>query len=118
VPVALAEMHEDRLAGPVEAGAYFVICEALTNVVKHAQASTATVRTIVADGQLLVSVSDDGVGNADPAGGSGLTGLADRVAALEGVLQITSPAGRGTAVSCRIPVEQPADSVDQAPDGG
>ena len=114
MPVALAEMHEDRLAAPVEAGAYFVICEALTNVVKHAQASSATVRTIIANDQLLVTVSDDGVGNADSAAGSGLTGLADRVAALEGVLQITSSAGSGTTVSCRIPVKQPAHSVGGA----
>jgi PAS domain S-box-containing protein len=108
IPVELAQLHDGRVAGPVEAGAYFVICEALTNVVKHARASHATVRTIVADGQLLVTVSDDGVGNADVADGSGLVGLADRVAALDGALRITSPAGQGTTVSCRIPIAPPA----------
>ena len=95
IPVELAQLHDGRVAGPVEAGAYFVICEALTNVVKHARATHATVRTTVADGQLLVSVSDDGIGNADAAHGSGLVGLADRVAALDGALEDHEPGGTG-----------------------
>jgi PAS domain S-box-containing protein len=105
VTVELVDVYEGRLAGAVEAGAYFVICEALTNVVKHARASRARVSAILADSQLLVTVSDDGVGGADPSRGSGLTGLADRVAALEGALSVTSSEGRGTTLSCRIPAD-------------
>ena len=109
LPVRLDELHEPRLDSRVEAGAYFVICEALTNVVKHANASEAIVRTLVADGQLLVTVTDDGDGGADAARGTGLTGLSDRVAALNGALQIASPPGKGTTLSCRIPLAQRPD---------
>jgi PAS domain S-box-containing protein len=107
LPVELVELDSARLTGAIEVGAYFVICEALTNVVKHAQASKATVRTVVSAGQLLVTVTDDGKGGAD-ANGSGLTGLADRVAALDGALQVASHQGQGTTVSCRIPIAQKA----------
>jgi len=108
-------LHDGRLVEVVEVAGYFFICEALTNVVKHAQASHATVSTLVTDGQLLITVSDDGVGGADFANGSGLTGLADRVAALDGALQVTSPRDRGTTVSCRLPVAQrPAGSEQGA----
>ncbi len=109
--VELVSMFDGRLPDAVEAGAYFVICESLTNVVKHAQASAATVGTMVSDGQLLVTVSDDGIGGADPMAGSGLSGLADRVAALDGALRILSQPGRGTTVSCRIPVAESSRSV-------
>ena len=99
-------LHDGRLTEHVEAAGYFVICEALTNVVKHAQASRASVRTLVADGQLLITVADDGIGGADHRNGSGLTGLADRLAALEGALQMMSYPRRGTTVSARIPLVQ------------
>jgi len=103
VPVELGQMPDSRLDQAVEAGAYFVICEALTNVVKHARASRAAVSAIAADGQLLVTVVDDGVGGAQAGKGTGLTGLADRVAALDGALTVTS-GRRGTTLSCRIPL--------------
>jgi len=106
VPVELGHMPAFRLDQAVEAGAYFVICEALTNIVKHARASRASVSAIAADGQLLVTVVDDGVGGAQAGKGTGLTGLADRVAALEGALTVTSASGRGTTLSCRIPLAQ------------
>jgi PAS domain S-box-containing protein len=106
VAVELSEIHDGRLGLAVEAGAYFVICEALTNVVKHARASRATVSAIVTEGQLLVTVVDDGVGGADARRGSGLTGLADRVAALDGALTVASRRGRGTTLSCRIPLAE------------
>jgi PAS domain S-box-containing protein len=106
IPVELVELHEGRLAEPVEAGAYFVISEALTNVVKHARASQARVQTAVDEGHLVVVVSDNGVGGAARGGGSGLTGLADRVAALDGALDLVSDADSGTTVRCRIPLER------------
>jgi len=107
--VEVKQMPDARVKEAVEVGAYFVICEALTNVVKHARASRASVAATIADGQLLVSVSDDGIGGADPESGTGLTGLSDRVAALDGVLTIVSRRGAGTTLSCRIPLVR-ADS--------
>ncbi|HUA10748.1 MAG TPA: PAS domain S-box protein [Solirubrobacteraceae bacterium] len=102
------ELHEVRVDPAAEAAAYFVVSEALTNVVKHAGASRAVVRTVVADGQLHVSVDDDGCGGADPGVGTGLAGLADRVAALDGTLRVVSEPGRGTSVSCRLPLARDA----------
>lgn len=107
LPVRHEELHRPRVDPVVEAAAYFVVSEALTNVVKHADAGSAVVRTLVADGQLLITVSDDGCGGADVESGSGLVGLADRVAALDGALQVTSERGRGTSVSCRLPLSPP-----------
>ncbi|MGH8900359.1 MAG: histidine kinase [Egibacteraceae bacterium] len=92
-----------RYPAPVETTAYFVICEALTNITKYAQASMARVAIEQADGRLTVEVVDDGVGGADPARGSGLSGLADRVAALEGQLRVESPPGEGTRVRAELP---------------
>jgi PAS domain S-box-containing protein len=86
VPVEIVDIPEERLPEPVEAAAYYLIAEALTNVTKYAQASTVRVHVVESDGSVLVEVSDDGVGGADPAGGSGLRGLADRVEALGGSL--------------------------------
>ncbi len=104
VPVTVAEAPDGRLPESVEAAAYYVVSEALTNVAKYAQASAATVRVSRDDGYALVEVADDGVGGADPAAGSGLRGLADRVAALDGRLEVVSQAGRGTIVRASIPV--------------
>jgi PAS domain S-box-containing protein len=103
VPVVL-HVGDERYPDAVEAAAYYVVSEALANVAKYARAKEAVVR-IAADGDtLVVEVADDGVGGADPAAGSGLSGLADRVAALEGTLGVDSPPGSGTRVTARIPI--------------
>jgi signal transduction histidine kinase len=93
----------DRLPAAVEATAYFVVAEALTNVAKHAQAGHAEVMARIEDGALAVHVRDDGVGGAKPYG-SGLVGLADRLAALDGRLRIESPAEGGTLIAAAIPI--------------
>ena len=98
-------MPEERLPAPVEAAAYYLIAEALTNVAKYAEATTARVRVVAGDANVTVEVTDDGVGGADPAGGSGLRGLADRVEALGGSLEVHSPAGDGTSLRATIPRE-------------
>ena len=92
-----------RLPAAVEATAYFVVAEALTNVSKHARAERAVVTARVEDGTLIVRVRDDGVGGAQ-LNGSGLTGLADRLAAVDGELRVESPADRGTVVAATIPL--------------
>ncbi len=102
VPVKLA-IPADRLPAPIEATAYFVVAEALTNVAKHARAASAAVAARVEDATLRVEVRDDGVGGARP-DGSGLQGLRDRLAALDGRLQIESPADGGTLVAAAIPI--------------
>jgi len=100
------EIASERVQTDVEASAYFTVAEALTNVVKHAHAERAGVRTSVTDGALRVEVTDDGIGGADP-GGHGLVGMADRVTALGGRLEIDSPPGGGTRVTAtfRLPIE-------------
>jgi PAS domain S-box-containing protein len=103
IPVEIAEIPDERLPEPVEAAAYYMIAEALTNVTKYADASTVRARVAAADGNVVVEVSDDGVGGADPIAGSGLRGLADRVEALGGSLEVISPAGAGTALRAEIP---------------
>ena len=105
VPVEVAEMPDERLPAPVEAAAYYLIAEALTNVAKYAEATTARVRVAVGDRSVTVEVADDGVGGADEAGGSGLRGLADRVEALGGSLEVHSPAGDGTSLRATMPRE-------------
>jgi signal transduction histidine kinase len=102
VPVEIG-VSKDRYPAAVEATAYFVVAEALTNVVKHAQAEHATVAIDVEDGELLVEVADDGTGAADPTG-HGLLGLADRLASLEGVLEVVSAPGHGTTVIAKVPL--------------
>jgi GAF domain-containing protein/ketosteroid isomerase-like protein len=102
VPVEV-DVSVGRLPTAVEATAYFVVAEALTNVAKHARAGHAVVTARIEDGTLAVQVRDDGVGGARP-DGSGLLGLADRVAALDGRLRIESPAAGGTLVATAIPV--------------
>ena len=103
VPVTVQADAEERLPGPVESAAYFVVSEALANVAKYAQASEATVAVRRTDGRVMVDVTDDGVGGADVTRGSGLRGLADRVAALDGTLSLESPAGGGTQLHAEIP---------------
>ncbi len=103
VPVELDLRLNGRLPKEVETAGYFVVAEALTNVNKYARASHARLTVSDADGVLWLEVGDDGVGGADPANGSGLSGLSDRVAALDGELVIDSPSGYGTRVTARIP---------------
>ncbi|MEO8290241.1 MAG: PAS domain-containing protein [Gaiellaceae bacterium] len=94
---------DERLPPQVEAAAYYVVSEALTNVAKYAQASTVDVRVARLNGRAVVEVADDGVGGADPLRGSGLRGLADRVEALDGRLHVESVQGRGTLIRAEIP---------------
>jgi signal transduction histidine kinase len=103
VPVKV-EADDERLPAPVEIAAYFVVCEALTNVAKYAHATAATVAVRRSNGAVRIEIADDGVGGADAAGGSGLRGLADRVAALDGAMSIDSPVNGGTRVQVEIPV--------------
>ena len=105
VPVAVETDGERRLPAPVEVAAYFVVAEALANVAKYAQATEATVAVHRANGCVTVEVTDDGIGGADAAEGSGLRGLGDRVAALDGTLSLDSPPGRGTRLHVEIPCE-------------
>jgi signal transduction histidine kinase len=103
VPVELGELPGERFPEAVELAAYFVVAEALTNVAKYAQASHATVQVERHNGRVVVEVADDGIGGADPDRGTGLQGLADRIAVLEGRLEVESERGRGTTVRARIP---------------
>jgi signal transduction histidine kinase len=103
LPVEIAALPSERLPAPVEAAAYFVVAEAITNVARYAQATHAEVAVCRDGDHVLVRVTDDGVGGADPAAGSGLRGLADRVAALDGRLEVVSPQGGGTTVRAVIP---------------
>ena len=105
LPVEVEAVPEERLPAPVEAAAYFVVAEALTNVARYADATHAQVRVERVNGNVTVDVSDDGKGGANPANGSGLRGLTDRLAALDGSLQVESPAGAGTRVHAEIPCE-------------
>jgi signal transduction histidine kinase len=104
IPVNVLELPDQRLPGPVETAVYFVISEALTNVAKYAHASEVNVSVAQMDGVAVVRVSDDGIGGADPGSGSGLRGLSDRIAALDGDLRIDSPPGEGTTLRARLPV--------------
>ena len=104
MPVELAGIPPERLPAAVEAAAYFVVAEALTNVAKYANASQARVCVSRRNGHAVVEVADDGVGGADPGRGSGLRGLADRVSALDGTLELRSPQGAGTMLRAEIPV--------------
>jgi signal transduction histidine kinase len=104
VPVEVGDMTDERFGAEVEAAAYFVVAEALTNVAKYAGECSATVAAVRADGRLVVEVADDGCGGADPAAGSGLRGLADRVAAVDGRLTVISKPDAGTRVRAELPV--------------
>ena len=103
VPVTVEADDDERLPGPVESAAYFVVSEALANVAKYAEATHAEVAVRRANGRVTVDVTDDGIGGADAARGSGLRGLADRVAALDGTLSLDSPAGGGTHLHAELP---------------
>ncbi|MEU8609613.1 GAF domain-containing protein [Actinoplanes sp. NPDC048791] len=103
VDLDLSALPAGRLPSDVEVTAYFVVAEALTNVVKHAHATRARVTVAGEAGQLVVQITDDGVGGADPRAGSGLTGLSDRVDALDGTLTLSSAGGAGTTVRVVLP---------------
>jgi signal transduction histidine kinase len=94
-----------RLAEPIEVAAYFVASEALANAAKHSEASRIDVSLRQRDDSLVLSVRDDGVGGADAAGGSGLVGLADRVEALGGSIDVESRQGNGTQITAELPLE-------------
>jgi len=103
LPVELGELPAQELPEQVELAAYFVVSEALTNVAKHASATRASVTMTKTAGRLAVEISDDGVGGADMDLGTGLRGLTDRLAAIEGQLEVDSKPGRGTTVRASIP---------------
>jgi signal transduction histidine kinase len=107
LPVSVDIEPDARYPAPVEAVAYFVVSEALANVAKYAAATVVHVRAGWSGGVLTVEVSDDGQGGADPTAGTGLRGLIDRVAAVDGSLEVTSPRGAGTRLTARIPAGPP-----------
>lgn len=104
VPVNLDVAISQRLPDPVEVATYYVVAQALTNAAKHAQAAEVTVSARNDDDRLYLSSCDDGVGGADSRKGTGLIGLADRVQALSGHIQVVSPIGRGTSLQITIPL--------------
>jgi signal transduction histidine kinase len=104
IPVELELDVPDRLAESIEIATYYVVSEALANVVKHARASYAHVEVRLADGWLHATVRDDGIGGADASGGSGLTGLVDRVEALGGRLSLASAPSEGTTLAVALPL--------------
>ncbi|MGZ8782029.1 MAG: histidine kinase [Gaiellaceae bacterium] len=107
LPVEIVETPSERLPPAVETAAYYLVAEALANAAKHSGASRVTVSVCAREGSTTVEIVDDGVGGADPSAGSGLRGLADRVAALGGVLELTSGAGCGTSLRAEMPHENP-----------
>jgi signal transduction histidine kinase len=108
VPVDLEVTVPTQLPGPTAAAIYFICAEALTNSAKHAAASRVTAVITSGDGLVYVEVADDGIGGADAGLGSGLSGLADRIETLGGMLQIESPPGRGTRLAAQIPLNAEA----------
>jgi PAS domain S-box-containing protein len=105
LPARLAAVPDARFAAPVEATAYFAVAEGLTNAARHSAARRVEIEATRVDGRLRVEVRDDGRGGADPTAGSGLRGLADRVAAIDGALEVISPPGGGTVLRVQIPCE-------------
>jgi signal transduction histidine kinase len=103
LPAYVAVAIDERPCAAVEAAAYFIVSEALTNAAKHSHASEVRVTVARERGALIVEVADDGIGGAAPRGGSGIRGLMDRVAALGGILDVSSPLGLGTRLRAEIP---------------
>jgi len=116
LPVELEVDVGARLPEPVEVAGYYIVSEALANAAKHAHATVAEVEARVRDGRLHLSVGDDGVGGATLGGGSGLVGLADRVAALGGTIKVHSPAGQGTTLQIDLPIPGVAAGPSGSPD--
>jgi signal transduction histidine kinase len=110
VPVELDLRTTRRLPEQLEVAVYYVVSEALTNATKHAHASIVWIELEIQDATLRLAIRDDGVGGADPIKGSGLVGLGDRIEALGGTLQVSSPAGKGTSLLVRVPVEPSEES--------
>jgi PAS domain S-box-containing protein len=105
IPVTVITVDDTQRWSPlVESAGYYVVAEALTNVLKYSQATSATIRVLTRDDRLVVEVSDDGRGGAQPSDGSGLGGLRDRVEALDGSFAVDSPPGRGTRVRAELPL--------------
>jgi signal transduction histidine kinase len=100
------EVTRTRFPAVVETACYFTVAEALANVAKYAGATEATVRIQEQEGRLQLQVSDNGCGGADPKAGSGLIGLVDRIAALDGSLTVDSPVGRGTTLTVELPLAE------------
>jgi signal transduction histidine kinase len=115
VPVRLKVALDRRLEEGIEVAAYYVVSEALANAAKHAGASATDVDVTARDGLLQLVINDDGVGGADPAHGSGLLGLSDRVQALGGRISIVSPAGGGTSIHVELPLDIPAATWSPRP---
>jgi signal transduction histidine kinase len=106
---------ERRLPEPVEVAAYYVVSEALTNAAKHAHASLVRVELDADDAIVRLAIRDDGVGGANPEQGSGLVGLSDRIEALGGTLEVTSPAGSGTTLLIEMPLDGLGSAVSPEP---
>jgi GAF domain-containing protein len=115
VPVELDLHAKQRLPERVEVAAYYVVSEALTNAAKHAYASGVKVELDTPDAILRLAIRDDGIGGADPGQGSGLVGLSDRIEALGGALEITSPVGKGTTLLVEVPLEGQSSAVSLEP---
>ena len=105
VPVRLTVEVEGRAQERLEVAAYYVVCESLANIGKHAQATSATVDVTRMDGHIVVEIVDDGIGGADSERGTGLRGLAERVEAFGGRLRVWTPRGGGTRVRAEMPCE-------------
>ncbi len=105
IPVELDVRTETRVEDRIEVAAYYIVSEALTNTTKHARASCMRVAVEQTDTCLRLSIRDDGIGGADPARGSGLIGLRDRVHALGGSIEVSSPSGDGTAILVELPLD-------------
>ncbi|MDX6469829.1 MAG: hypothetical protein QOF75_1632 [Gaiellaceae bacterium] len=105
IPVLLDVTVEDDLPDGVEVAAYYAVSELVTNTAKHAQASSVEIKVACEDGVLRIAAGDDGIGGADPARGSGLVGLRDRIEALGGTISVWSPEGEGTAVEIALPLD-------------
>jgi signal transduction histidine kinase len=116
VPTEIVSVPPRRLPDPVESTVYFLVSECLANIGKHAAATKATVAVTVVDDDVEVVVQDDGVGGAEPGNGSGLQGLEDRVGALDGCVDIESPAGGGTTVVATIPLTETTAQPEARPE--
>jgi signal transduction histidine kinase len=112
VPVELSVRGDDRAPEAVEVCVYYVVSEALTNALKHAQATVITIELELDDSAVHLVVCDDGVGGADVRAGSGLVGLSDRLEALGGAIEVWSPADEGTRLEVRVPGSSVAPSSD------
>jgi signal transduction histidine kinase len=117
LPVALVVRTNRRLPDRIEVASYYLVSEALTNAAKHSHATEVRVDVEQTNGRVRLSIRDDGVGGADPRRGSGLTGLADRVDALGGTIEITSPPGNGTSLLVTLRFKTPeGDSAGRGTD--